>query len=221
MADGSLAVESKKSPSAAPVAQTSAAIDNRGFHGAALPWFVIRDVLERMDQASQVARRIDARQRKPDHGKDCRSPVLRLAGLIKGIYSTLDREYCNAQCVHDVRCPIPKPPAAVSGASAMIEGEPDLSGNSFALRVRGDSMVDPGGKSYPDGCLIVVDPTREAKSGDRIVVRLATAEEAVFKQYEFDGAQYLLKPLNPRYPIIPMPADAKIVGVVVMSQIQE
>jgi hypothetical protein len=30
-------------------------------------------------------------------------PMLRLAGLIKGIYNTLDREHTNAEYVHDVR----------------------------------------------------------------------------------------------------------------------
>lgn len=105
--------------------------------------------------------------------------------------------------------------------ATVVYADASIGAEAFALRVRGDSMVDPGGKSYPDGCLIVVDPGRAAKPGDRIVVRLATAEAAVFKQLEFDGAQYFLKPLNPRYPIQPMPADAKIVGVVVMTLIQE
>lgn len=93
---------------------------------------------------------------------------------------------------------------------------------AFALRVRGDGMVDPGGgKSYPDGCLIVVDPGRPPKPGNRVIVKLATADEPVFKQLEFDGAQYFLKPLNPRYPIMAMPADAQIIGVVALTYIPE
>jgi hypothetical protein len=74
-------------------------------NGGVLSGAAIHDILDRLDKASQVARRIDARQMKLDgsHGKDYRSPVLRLAGLIEGIYNTLDREYGNAQYVHDVR----------------------------------------------------------------------------------------------------------------------
>lgn len=105
--------------------------------------------------------------------------------------------------------------------ATVIYADASVGRGAFALKVRGDSMVDPGGRSYPDGCLIVVDPDRKAKPGERVVVRLATAEEAIFKQLEFDGAQYFLKPLNPRYPLLPMPADAKIVGVVVMTVIPE
>jgi SOS-response transcriptional repressor LexA len=48
-----------------------------------------------------------------------------------------------------------------------------------------------------------------------------TAEEAIFKQLEFDGEQYFLKPLNPRYPTMLMPADAKIAGVVTGTWLQE
>lgn len=93
---------------------------------------------------------------------------------------------------------------------------------AFALRVRGDSMVDPaGGRSYPEGCIIVVDPARKAKPGDRVIVKNKSAAEAVFKQLEFDGERYFLKPLNPRYPISPMADDAKIIGVVVLTQIEE
>lgn len=93
---------------------------------------------------------------------------------------------------------------------------------AFALRVRGDSMVDGAGRhSYPDGCTIIVDPNREAKPGDRVVVKLTESDEATFKQLEFDGDRYYLKPLNSRYPLSPMPTDAKIIGVVVQTQIDE
>ena len=50
---------------------------------------------------------------------------------------------------------------------------------------------------------------------------VAEQREAVFKQLEFDGERYFLKPLNPRYPISPMADDAKIIGVVVLTQIEE
>lgn len=97
-----------------------------------------------------------------------------------------------------------------------------VSESAFALKVRGDSMVGPsGGRSYPDGCIIVVDPGRTARPGDRIIVKLSNADEAVFKQLEFDGAKRYLKPLNPRYPITEMPDDATIIGVVVLTQTEE
>jgi hypothetical protein len=70
--------------------------------GSILPQVAIREILVRLDKASSVARRIDARQRKLN-GDRRRSPVDRLAGLIKGLYNTLDREHGNSQYIHDVR----------------------------------------------------------------------------------------------------------------------
>lgn len=103
----------------------------------------------------------------------------------------------------------------------VVQADGDVGEGSFALRVRGDSMVDTaGGISFPHGAIIVVDPTKRANPGDNVVVRLPGADEAVFKALEFDGAQYFLKPLNQRYPIIPMPFDALIVGVVVAVQVK-
>lgn len=99
---------------------------------------------------------------------------------------------------------------------------PAAGSRTFGLRVRDDSMVNPmGDRSYPVGCLIVVDPDRAAKPGDRVVVRLANAPEAIFKQFEFDGLQRWLKPLNDRYPMMAMPVDAEIVGVVVQMTREE
>jgi len=94
--------------------------------------------------------------------------------------------------------------------------------NAYALRVNGDSMENPAGRpTYPDGCIIVVDPDREPTNGSKIVVRLENSKEATFKQLVIQGGERYLKPLNPRYPIAPMPADAEICGVVVDTQMDQ
>lgn len=36
--------------------------------------------------------------------------------------------------------------------------------HTYALRVRGDSMTAPFGKSYPDGCIIFIDPDKRNPS---------------------------------------------------------
>jgi SOS-response transcriptional repressor LexA len=109
---------------------------------------------------------------------------------------------------------------ALDGEDAsVVYADASIGEGAFALKVRGDSMVDSsGGLSFPDGCMIVVDPTVKAAPGDHVVVRVPAALEAIFKTLEFDGQQYFLKPLNARYPIAPMPPDAEIVGVVVSVQ---
>jgi hypothetical protein len=78
-----------------------------GFHGAAVRWNVFREISKRLDKAADVARRIDARQQKLDggHKTASRSPVLRLAGMIRGINNYLDHEHGKSICLDDVRGP--------------------------------------------------------------------------------------------------------------------
>jgi SOS-response transcriptional repressor LexA len=80
---------------------------------------------------------------------------------------------------------------------------------TFALRVRGDSM-EP---KFPDGAIIIVEPDEIAHHNSYVIVR-QNGDEATFKQLLIDGSQRLLKPLNPRYPIMEMKDDAVICGVV-------
>lgn len=82
--------------------------------------------------------------------------------------------------------------------------------HTFALRVQGDSM-EP---RFPEGCLIIVEPDEQAAPGKFVVVRQNGDSEATFKQLIQDGGTLYLKPLNARYPIMPMRSDAVIAGVV-------
>lgn len=71
------------------------------------------------------------------------------------------------------------------------------SSNSYALRVRGDSMTASHGKSYPDGCYIIVDPARVSPvNGDRVVARLKGVAEATFKVFKHEDGRQWLAPLN-------------------------
>lgn len=84
---------------------------------------------------------------------------------------------------------------------------------AFALRIRGDSMENPAGRpTFPDGCIIVVDPDRQANIGSFVVVRMQNNSEATFKQLVEDAGLRFLKPLNPRYPMIPLATDAELCG---------
>lgn len=85
--------------------------------------------------------------------------------------------------------------------------------HTFALRVKGDSMVNPNGSpSFPEGFILVVEPEMDFAPGD-FVVAMNGDEEATFKQLVKDGGDWYLKPLNPRYPLKPL-GNAEIVGVV-------
>lgn len=96
-----------------------------------------------------------------------------------------------------------------------------VSRRAFALRVRGDSMMGPDGIGYPHGCRVIVDPAIAAVPGKRVIVKLDGIEEATFKELALDAGVYYLKPLNPRFPVMPMPEGARIVGVIVQTIIDE
>lgn len=86
--------------------------------------------------------------------------------------------------------------------------------HTYALRVKGDSMTSPYGKSYPDGCIIYVDPQQNGCApGDRVIAKLPGQDEVTFKQLASDGARNYLKPLNPHHP--PIFGEFKVIGRVI------
>lgn len=75
--------------------------------------------------------------------------------------------------------------------------------NGYALRVRGDSMFNPSGKSYPEGSIIIVDPDKRSPlSGALIIAMIDGSVEATFKRYRNEDGKPWLQPLNPAYPAI-------------------
>ncbi|MCD9523746.1 MULTISPECIES: LexA family protein [Photobacterium] len=93
--------------------------------------------------------------------------------------------------------------------------EPSASDKTFALRVVGDSMTAPFGRTYPEGTIIFVDPDKEPMVGKRVVAR--TAKGQTFKQLAHNEfGELYLKPLNPaHHPIFE--TDIHICGVVIGS----
>ena len=82
--------------------------------------------------------------------------------------------------------------------------------NAYALRINGDSMEPV----FPNGGIIIVDPDVQPNPGSYVVVRLEDSQQATFKQLVLDGGEQYLKPLNPRYPIMPVREHASFCGVV-------
>lgn len=87
--------------------------------------------------------------------------------------------------------------------------------NSFWLTVKGDSMTSPVGFTVPEGMIILVDPSKEAKSGKLVVAKLINDNEATFKMYIEDAGRCFLKPLNPHYPVTEINGNCQIIGTVV------
>lgn len=81
----------------------------------------------------------------------------------------------------------------------------------FALRVKGDSMINAG---ILDGDLVIVRPQASAKNGDIVVARIAQEEATVKRLVRKPGIIHLA-PENPKYNPIPVEEDTEIIGKVI------
>jgi hypothetical protein len=93
--------------------------------------------------------------------------------------------------------------------------------DSFWLEVSGHSMTAPPGTrpSFPEGMLILVDPSEDVEPGDFCVAG-HNDSEVTFKRYVREDGQPWLEPLNPnpRYQSIPCNENCRIIGRVVKAQ---
>ncbi|MCO6547914.1 MAG: helix-turn-helix domain-containing protein [Gilliamella sp.] len=96
-----------------------------------------------------------------------------------------------------------------------------ISSESFALKVVGDSMLNPfGNPSIPEGSIIIVDTQKSADNGKIVVARIEGTNEVTVKKLVIDGPNKYLMPLNPQYKSIPISNTCLIIGVVKGVQIE-
>jgi repressor LexA len=76
---------------------------------------------------------------------------------------------------------------------------------AFALRVKGDSMVEAG---ILEGDLVVVSPNMPYKSGDICVIRISGGEHSI-KRVVLQDDLVILQPCNSRYEPIVLDKDSK------------
>jgi len=92
---------------------------------------------------------------------------------------------------------------------------PDLlgRGRTFALKVRGDSMID---EHIREGDFLIVEARQTAENG-QTVVALVDGSDATVKRFYRDSNQIRLEPANPAYkPILIKPAErVSIQGIVI------
>ena len=106
-------------------------------------------------------------------------------------------------------------PVHVTESERWMDCPVSHSSQTFALRVRGDSMTAPtgSGRSYPEGCYIFVDPERrDPVNGDRVVACLLHANEVTFKVYKNEDGRQWLQPLNPSHE--PIREPFRVLGTV-------
>jgi repressor LexA len=91
-----------------------------------------------------------------------------------------------------------------------IVREPSLKGNLYALKVKGDSMIDEG---IFDGDIIIAKKQSVADSGDTVVA-IIDDNEATLKKIYIEKDNIRLQPANPKYKPF-YRKEVKIRGVVV------
>jgi len=81
---------------------------------------------------------------------------------------------------------------------------------TFALRVRGDSMI---GAHILDGDIVILEQSKDVHNGD--IVAALIDGETTLKRYVVDHGRPYLKAENPRYPNLIPARELKIQGVMV------
>jgi repressor LexA len=100
---------------------------------------------------------------------------------------------------------------AVELSRSMLSEKPE---GLFALRVRGDSMIDA---MVNDGDIVIMRPQYEAKNGEMVAVWLRNDTTTTLKHFYNEGSRVRLQPANPTMePIYVDPAEVQVQGRVLM-----
>ena len=85
-------------------------------------------------------------------------------------------------------------------------------GRTFALRVRGDSMID---EQIRDGDVVIVEERQDARNGETVIA-LVDGEAVTVKRFRRDGSLIRLEPANSRLAPLVLPEErVRVQGVVV------
>lgn len=85
-------------------------------------------------------------------------------------------------------------------------------GNTYVLKVRGDSMIE---EQIRDGDFVIIEERSHAEDGETVVA-LLHGEEATLKKFYRDAGKVRLQPANPELqPIVVEAEDVRIQGIVI------
>lgn len=86
-------------------------------------------------------------------------------------------------------------------------------GNLFALKVKGNSMIDA---LVSDGDIVIMQPVSTAENGEMVAAWLSEEKEVTLKRIYYENERVRLQPANPRYhPIYTSPGNIEVQGKVV------
>jgi len=85
-------------------------------------------------------------------------------------------------------------------------------GRTYALRVRGDSMIE---EQIRDGDTVLVEARETARDGETVIA-LVDGDSVTLKQFHREGPNVRLQPANPAVPVLVVPEErVRVQGVVV------
>lgn len=130
----------------------------------------------------------------------------------RGIDTNLGEALIEIPLVGSIAAGYPIEAIAERESIAVPKSKLPVNGTLFALRVKGDSMID---ENINDGDIVVAKSQSTAENGQRVVA-LIDSQEATLKKLYKDKGQVRLQPANKKYdPIIVEGDRLNIQGVVV------
>ncbi|HVN22873.1 MAG TPA: transcriptional repressor LexA [Syntrophorhabdales bacterium] len=97
----------------------------------------------------------------------------------------------------------------IAVSAQMVQGKKNI----YALRVRGNSMVDA---MIADGDIVIMEPAKRVSNGDVVAAWLKNEQEITLKKIHFEGGQVRLQPCNPyMMPIYHKADNVEIQGKVI------
>jgi repressor LexA len=113
--------------------------------------------------------------------------------------------------------PVPVPDDYSYDEDSMIEVTKDLLGgvdpaNAYALKVKGDSMMDA---MIKEGDIVILRKQETAKNGDMVAIWLTDRSETTLKYFHNEGSRIRLQPAHPHMkPIYVDPSVCRVEGKV-------
>ncbi len=114
----------------------------------------------------------------------------------RGLYLPKKRsQHLEIPLVGKIACGLPIEVIEERGEFVKVAREQSLRGNLYALRVKGDSMIDEG---IFDNDIIIVKKQENADDGDTVVV-IVDENEVTLKKIYMENDRIKLEPANPKY----------------------
>jgi repressor LexA len=160
------------------------------------------------------------RQREVSRGLSLNWDKLETVGFAPRIEAALGRVRVPVLGVIAAGMPIGVEPLQHVDPESYIELAEGLTGsaeNLFALRVKGNSMIDA---SVLDGDIVILNHQTTANDGDMVAAWIEGSAETTLKYFFRQGKEIRLQPANPEFKPLVVPADNVLINGRVVSVIR-